>query len=288
MNEKELKSTFVSSINSGHIQDSIFPSTTSAEAASNRDIEIRIKDEGYFRSFDLVIAILEKRYDSRIKATIEGYYDNYYNLLMRTALLSQFAKRERCRIDWIRFYPVEIKSDNDVLDERLINQVLNAILTFGRSIVVLDERHTRRIKKLLLRLLPSTVIGYTGKDDHFQVLSVFDRFVAAGMFNISKRGIARFLVNNGYCNSSEQTKIYQSLSCIERINLKLAYSQFFCFNDNDNDDDIKQNGYDESSLSIEEAEFLRRLIDANPIFSEKKQLVNLIKDTTNRKITDYL
>jgi hypothetical protein len=285
MNEKELKSTFISSINSGHIQDSIFPSTTSTEAASNRDIEIRIKDEGYFRSFDLVIAILEKRHDSRVKATIEGY-DNYYNLLMRTALLSQFAKKERCRIDWIRFYPVEIKSDNDVLDERLINQVLNAILTFGRSIIVLDERHTRRIKKSLLRLLPSTIIGYTGKDDHFQVLSVFDRFVAAGMFNISRRGIARFLINNRYCNSREQTKIYQSLSYVERINLKFAYSQFFCYNEND--DEIKQSGYDESSLTIEEAEFLRRLIDANPVFSEKKQLVNLIKDTTNRKITDYL
>jgi hypothetical protein len=248
-------------------------------------MEIRIKDEGYFRSFDLVVAILEKRYDSHIKATIEGY-DNYYNILMRTALLNQFAKRERCRIDWIRFYPVEIKSDNDVLDERLISQVLNAILTFGRSIIVLDERHARRIKKSLLRLLPSTIIGYTGNDDHFQVLSVFDRFVAAGMFNISKRGIARFLINNGYCNSREQTKIYQSLSYIERINLKLAYSQLFCYDEND--DDIKQNGYDESSLSIEEAEFLRRLIDISPVFSEKKQLVNLIKDTTNRKITDYL
>ena len=264
------------------------PSTASTEAAPNRNIEIRIKDEGYFRSFDLVIAILEKRYDSDIKATIEGY-DNYYNLLTRTALLSQFAKRERCRIDWIRFYPIEIKSDNDVLDQRLINQVLNAILTFGRSIIVLDERHTKRIKKSLLRLLPSTIIGYTGKDDHFQVLSVFDRFVAAGMFNISKRGIARFLINNGYCNSREQTKIYQSLSYIERINLKLAYGQFFCYDNENDDDDIKQNGYDESSsLSVEEAEFLRRLIDINPVFSEKKQLVSLIQDTTNRKITDYL
>jgi hypothetical protein len=42
------------------------------------------------------------------------------------------------------------------------------------------------------------------------------------------------------------------------------------------------------AVSIEEAEFLSRLIDINPVFSEKKQLVNLIKDTTNRKITDYL
>jgi hypothetical protein len=42
------------------------------------------------------------------------------------------------------------------------------------------------------------------------------------------------------------------------------------------------------AVSIEEAEFLRGLIDISPVFSEKKQLVNLIKDTTNRKITDYL
>lgn len=267
MNEKEIKSTFISSIHSGHIRDSIFPSALSEEAAApNKDIEIRIKDEGYFRCFDLAYAIVEKRYDSDIQATVEGI-DDYYNILMRTALLSQFANRERCRIDWIRFYPVEIKSDNDVLDKRLINQVLNAILTFGRFTIVLDERHTRRIKKSLLRLLPSTIIDYTGEDDYFQVISVFDRFIAAGIFNISKRRIAKFLVNNGYCNSKECTKIYQSLSYIERINQKLVFSQFFCYN-NDGDD-IKQNDYDESSLSREEAEFLRRLIDVKPVFSEK-------------------
>lgn len=53
MNEKELKSIFISSINSGHIQDSIFPSPSSTEVTTDRDIEIRIKDEGYFRSFVL-------------------------------------------------------------------------------------------------------------------------------------------------------------------------------------------------------------------------------------------
>lgn len=137
-----------------------------------------------------------------------------------------------------------------------------------------------------MRLLPSTVIGYTGEDDYFQVLSVFDRFVTAGMFNISKRGIARFLINNGYCNSREQTKIYRCLAYIEKINQKLAISQFFYYDEND--DDVNENGYDESSLSTEEAEFLRKLIDVSPTFSEKKQLTNLIRDTTNRKMTDYL
>jgi hypothetical protein len=46
MNEKELESTFINSIQSGHIRDSIFPSALSTEAASNKDIEKRIKDEG--------------------------------------------------------------------------------------------------------------------------------------------------------------------------------------------------------------------------------------------------
>lgn len=154
MNEKELKSTFISSIYSGHIRDSIFPSALSTEVtAPNRKIEIRIKDEGYFRSFDLVIAVVEKRYDSDIKSTVEGY-ENYHNILMRTALLNQFVKRERCRIDWIRFYPVEIKSDDDVLDERLTNQVLNAILTFGRSIVVLRKAYKKN--KEIIITSPST------------------------------------------------------------------------------------------------------------------------------------
>jgi hypothetical protein len=46
MNEKEIKSTYISSIHSDHIQDSIFPSALSEEAAApNKDIEIRIKDE---------------------------------------------------------------------------------------------------------------------------------------------------------------------------------------------------------------------------------------------------
>jgi DNA polymerase elongation subunit (family B) len=37
----------------------------------------------YFRCFDLVVAIVEKRYDSDIQATVEGI-DDYYNIPMRT------------------------------------------------------------------------------------------------------------------------------------------------------------------------------------------------------------
>ena len=58
---------------------------------------------------------------------------------MRTGQLAEIAKSEKCRIDSISLYPVELKSNSDVLDERLPNQILNAILTFGRSIVVLTK-----------------------------------------------------------------------------------------------------------------------------------------------------
>ena len=64
---------------------------------------------------------------------------------MRTHQLIQFAQKERTRVDWITFYPIELKSDDDVLDARLSSQILNAILTFGKSVLVLDTEHSNRI-----------------------------------------------------------------------------------------------------------------------------------------------
>jgi hypothetical protein len=247
--EKDLKSLFISSIFSGHIKDNIFP-----QMSGNIYREIKIKEEGYFRNFDLVIAIIEKRYDSTIKYHSNETFDNYYNILMRDSLLKQFSIKEKCRIDWIRFYPIEIKSDNDVLDERLPNQILNAILTFGRSVLVLDERHSRKTKlNRTYRLLPTTIIGYTGKDDSFEVLSVFDRLVTNGLFNISKRGLVR-------------------LSQIQRINQKLAFNEFY-------DEKMK--------FGKNEIEFIKKLIGIDT-FSDRRQLEELIEQTTNSKITDYI
>src|SRR5437764_14831086 len=71
-----------------------FPSSAST------DIDIKIKDEGYFRSFDLVIAVIDKRRSGKsniIYDSIESY-DNYLNILMRSGILTQFAKSEKCRI----------------------------------------------------------------------------------------------------------------------------------------------------------------------------------------------
>ena len=56
--------------------------------------------------------------------------------------LKHFASQEKCRIDCIRFYPIEVKSDDDVFKhERLPKQIIDAILTLGLSVLVLDKNH---------------------------------------------------------------------------------------------------------------------------------------------------
>ena len=134
MNEKQLKSLFCKALASGHIsKNDILP--------SSKDARLRIVEEANFRSFDLLIAAITNE-------SIAGCVCTDSNgILVRTQLLENFARTEKCRIDCIRFYPVEIKSDDDSIDERLPNQIINAILTFGISVLVLDKNHGKRIKK---------------------------------------------------------------------------------------------------------------------------------------------
>jgi hypothetical protein len=288
MNEKELKHLFISSVKSGHIKShrddtnddqqyniaasngvNFFPSSASG------DIDIRIKDEGYFRNFDLVIAVIDKKSYNRkhsvIYDSIESY-DKYLNILMRSGMLTQFARTERCRIDAIRFYPVELKSDDDILDERLPNQILNAVLTFGRSVIVLDKKHSKRaIQRRIANLVPATIIGYSGKDDYFDLLSVFDKVVINPIFNIKKRRLARILLDNGITNKID--RIHQCITDIQRLNQKLAFSELY------NDDHV--------TFLKDEIDFLRNLSDLH-LCSEKKQITQMIQETTNNKITDYI
>jgi hypothetical protein len=190
---------------------------------------------------------------------------------MRSGIFTQFATTEKCRIDWIRFYPIELKSDNDVLDERLPNQILNAILTFGRSVLVLDEKHTQRVKqRRMLNLIPSTTIGYSGKDDYFDLLYVFDKLVSNAMFNIQKTRLARILQDNGVVAKID--KVYQCISNIQKLNQKLAFSEL----------------YNEREIFLQdEIEFLRGLVDLK-VPSEKKQTSHLVNETKNYKITQYM
>jgi hypothetical protein len=223
-----------------------------------------------------VIAVIDKINNNNanhniVYDSIESY-DKYFNILMRSGILTQFAKAEKCKIDSIRFYPVELKSDDDVLDERLPNQVLNAILTFGRSIIVLDEKHSRRAtQRKIVNLIPATIIGYSGKDDYFEVLSVFDKFVTNTIFSIKKSRLARILVENGI--SDKIDRVYQCLTNIQALNQKLAFSELY------NDDNV--------TFLKDEIEFLRNLRNLH-LYSEKKQIAHLIRESKNNKITDYI
>jgi len=279
MNQLELKKLFKSSVKNGHINNNhLIPFLNS------QTHEIKIKEEGYFRNFDLVIALINK--ENKQKKTNYEYFDLEYdiqhNILMRTQQFTEFSKLEKCRIENITFIPVEIKSDNDVLDERLPNQILNAILTFGRSYLVIDKKYILNRNLQILKLLPTTIIGYSGKEDYFEILSIFNRCIMNGIFNIPKRSFMKLLINNNITNKiSDMVKIYYSLITLEQINQKLVFNYLFRSEENLNID----------FLLKEEIDFLNQFCNFSKLPSEKtykKQIKKLIKDSRNYLITDFL
>jgi hypothetical protein len=279
MNQIELKKLFKSSVKNGHINNNhLIPFLNS------QTHEIKIKEEGYFRNFDLVIALINK--ENKPKKTNNKYFDLEYdiqhNILMRSQQFTEFSKLEKCRIENITFIPVEIKSDNDVLDERLPNQILNAILTFGRSYLVIDKKYVLNRNLQILKLLPTTIIGYSGKEDYFEILSIFNRCIMNGIFNIPKRSFMKLLINNNITNKiSEIVKIYNSLITLEQINQKLVFNYLFRSEEN----------LDLDFLLKEERDFLKQFYNFSTLPSEKtnkKQIKKLIKDSRNYLITDFL
>lgn len=284
MNQSELKNLFKRSIKNGHISNNhLLP-------FSNSQIyEIKIKEEGYFRNFDLVIALINKEgtkketYCSSKQMKYEYLdYNIHQNILMRTQQFTEFSKKEKCKIENITFIPVEIKSDNDILDERLPNQILNAILTFGRSYLVIDKKYVIKRNLQILKLLPTTIIGYSGNEDYFEVLSIFKRCIMNGIFNIPKRSFIKLLINNNITNkSSDIARIYQSLILLEQINQKLVYNYLFRV-----DEDV-----DTDFLLKEEIDFLNQFCNFSRLPSEKtytKEIKKLIKNSRNHLITDFL
>jgi hypothetical protein len=279
MNQVELKKLFKSSVKNGHINNNhLIPFLNS------QTYEIKIKEEGYFRNFDLVIALINK--ENKQKKTNYEYFDLEYdiqhNILMRSQQFTEFSKLEKCRIENITFIPVEIKSDNDVLDERLPNQILNAILTFGRSYLVIDKKYVLNRNLQILKLLPTTIIGYSGKEDYFEILSIFNRCIMNGIFNIPKRSFMKLLINNNITNKiSEMVKIYHSLITLEQINQKLIFNYLFRSEENLNI----------NFLLKEEIDFLKQFCNFSKLPSEKtnkKQIKKLIKSSRNYLITDFL
>ena len=264
MNEKQLKELFCRSLKNGHIEkNNIFPS-------SNPDTEFRVIDEANFRCFDLVIAAINRQRDLHPAADIYYSLASNENILARTGLLSKLAIKEKCQIESINFYPVELKSDDDVIDNRLARQIINAIITFGVSIVVLDENHSRRIKSRgIHKLLPATIIGYKGQDDHFEVLSFFDEFVTDTVLDIHKRSLARLLLENNIEVGSD--KVHRRIVLLQGLLQKIIFNQM----------------YGTVALSREEKEFIQSLGNL-PVFSNRKLLTKIMKETGNTKITDYV
>jgi len=255
MNEKELKGLFLTSLKSGHVKNNtVIPGPDIAE--------LRVVQEANFRSFDLLLAaVTPHRGVGKTAASAE--------VLARSRLLTHFAKRERCRADRIHFYPVEVKSDNDIIDERLPNQIIDAILTFGLSILVLDLNHSRKIKSSKLgRMLPSTIICYTGVEDHFEVVSVFDRFVSCGIFDFERINLVRLLRQYA---TSHAARSHRRLELLQQILQKIIFSQLH---------------FENPGLTEEEELFLAALADI-ALPSRKKMLAEIIKETTNTKLTDY-
>ena len=269
MNEQDLQKLFIESLLSGKIQgiDEIIeiPSLQKAEKI------VRIKREAYFRYFDLVIGVisLQRNLPTRIKIESIDIYDRYHNLTMRTSELLAFAREENCRADLVDLIPVEFKSDNDSLDERLPRQVINAILAFGRSVVVFDKKHTARIQKYgLFRLLPASIIGYSN-ESRFKVISSDKRIVGESLVKPQKSTFAKILSDNGLIDNL--TAIYSHIGMIQRIYQKMLFNQIF---------------EEKIDLLQEEIEFLSGL-NKNPNFHEKKQIKKIVRDSINRKITDY-
>lgn len=120
MKEKSLKELFISSIKSGHVANN-----NSCLPYGDSNCELKIKEEGYFRNFDLVIAVRQKyvkRFNNHRNDSSDLLNDSL-NIVMRSSLFTKFSSKEKCRLDSVSFYPVEIKSYHDILDERLTHQV---------------------------------------------------------------------------------------------------------------------------------------------------------------------
>jgi hypothetical protein len=256
MNEKELKALFWTALNSGHVKNNtVIPGPDVAQ--------LRIVQEANFRSFDLLIASVHS------SGGASTQHDNS-ELLARTRLLTHFAKLERCRADRIQFYPVEVKSDDDKFDERLPNQIIDAILTFGLSILVLDKNHSKQVRtRRLDKVLPATIICYSGVGDQFEVVSVFDRFVSCGIFDFERMNLARLL---NQMSGSASSRTYRRLEQLQQILQKIIFSQLH---------------FASPGLSDEEQRFLCALADID-LPNRRKMIAKIIKESVNSKLTDYI
>jgi hypothetical protein len=135
---------------------------------------------------------------------------------------------------------------------------------------VLDKNHSK-LAHGLGKFLPTTLICYTGIDDHFEVVSRFDRLISSGVLNLKKTILAKALEG-----SNAGSKAYSRLVEIERIFQKIIFNQLY---------------FENLGMTEPELEFLQMITGIRPPSSssqEMKKLSKLIKETANTKMTDYI
>ncbi|HEV8405941.1 MAG TPA: hypothetical protein VGQ13_08545 [Nitrososphaera sp.] len=199
-----------------------------------------------------------------IVSSEEKTHVNNDAILARAQLVELLCKKEKCTIEQIRFFPVELKSDDDTLDERLPNQIIDAILTFGMSVVVLDKNHSKKAKTLG-KFLPANIVCYTGREDYFEVSSTFDRHIEAGVFSFRKTTLARLL-------GDTSARTFNRLITLQRVLEKIAFNQLYL---------------DTLGLTEEELEFLEELAGMPLPSDGRKRLRRFMKETSNTRLTDY-
>jgi hypothetical protein len=150
----------------------------------------------------------------------------------------------------------------------LPNQIINAILTFGLSVLVFDKNHAKKVKSSALKFMPATVVCFTGVEDHFEVLSSFDRLISNGIFSFNRTSLARVLAQN-----QVSSRVYSRLTAIQQILQKLAFNQIF---------------FEDLELTEEELKFMRQVAELDRPSNGRQKLFNLIKETTNTKLTEFM
>jgi hypothetical protein len=267
MNESQIKDRFLDYLNVNPRND-FFENTS-----NHKEKYIEIKNEALNRKFDFILAACKvkniKKKDIR-NSTIE-MDDDLKNIFVRSTLLKTISESYKMNIEKITLYPIEIKSDRDKLDERLANQVIEAILSFGRSIIILDSKHASKIiKHGLSRILPSTLIGYFSETDKFVVINRHDRVYSDSLLNVNKMHLIRTL-KRADCQINV-TKLYNNLRSLQSIHQKLIYNQIF------------QNG---QYLLEDEVIFMKELSSLNLKTNVKKEIIKTIQQYKNYKITDF-
>ena len=268
MNELELKNKFINFLKD--TSNNNFFSNYNFE--SNNFIEIR--NEGLSKKFDLILALIktnEVKFN-KIKNKSIAIDEDIKGIFFRNILLKSISEKYKIKIQNLVIYPIEIKSDKDKLDERLANQIIEAILTFGRSIVILDNYHATKIKKnRFYKIVPSTILGYIKEQEIFVLLSKYNRVFSDSLLNINKINLVRTLEKSEI--DINYNNLYRNLKSIQQINQKLIYNQIFNY---------------ENTLFDDEIEFLKHFSYINQKISFKKEIIKLVKESKNYKITEFI